>query len=153
MGRRRREQERRRKARQERMAQHGRETGSSAEKCWLTPAARVTRCSDRSCAAPNVMPGQDLVIRYNADGSVLILCVHCADRQGIKYVPSRRWDERRRKQAARSERVKKRGTREPSKDERPLRNTGKSSRTPWRTQGPASAVTSRVDPAIKRKAS
>jgi hypothetical protein len=95
MGYKRRERQRRRKARvaREAAAKQSQANGDGADKDWLTPAPRKTRCMARGCSAPNLEVGRDVVVRYSRSGRLeRVVCLFCADRLGIKFLPSRRWE-------------------------------------------------------------
>ena len=68
-----------------------RTTGSPSGKWWLTIVTRKTCCANPACGGI-LREGGEMVFR-KVPGATL--CVPCADRAGISYRPSRRWEQSR----------------------------------------------------------
>ena len=75
-----------------------RNSGSSADKWWLTPVR--SKCCCNACAGILAV-GRECVYRHAPRE---ILCVRCAERRDIYYRPSLRW-ERERMSARRSSKI------------------------------------------------
>lgn len=69
---------------------------ADSTKWWLTPVEQTTCCARHGGV---LRPGQDMVYRHTPREA---LCVACADREGIKYRPSRRWERAKQVKARRS---------------------------------------------------
>jgi hypothetical protein len=104
MGFQQRERKRRRKAyaARERAAKESRRNRSSRRNWWLTPATQPSRCSNPDCLFPNRPKGSEIVYRAFGPGVSIVLCVRCADRQGIEYKLSRKWQAKRAKEYVRN---------------------------------------------------
>jgi hypothetical protein len=92
MGFRMRERRRRKKLAQQAAHSASRHPGSSAGKGWLTSVRKKTCCARHGGV---LSPGRDMVYRHEPREA---LCQACANREGIHYRPSLRWErERKRK--------------------------------------------------------
>jgi hypothetical protein len=98
-----REKKRRQKAKQAAAAggrqRNARKSGSSAGKHWLTLAERKACCNMPECGTI-IGVGGDMVYRHKPQE---VFCLRCADRAGLYYRPSLRWEraskKRRRRQS------------------------------------------------------
>ena len=108
-----RQAKRKRRAAIARDRKKSRTTGSSAGKWWLTIVLRKTCCANPACRGI-LRVGGEMVFR-KVPGQAL--CVACADRTGIRYRPSHRWEQNR--IAQRKRRQRRRDTRIAQEVERP----------------------------------
>jgi hypothetical protein len=69
-----------------------RKSGSSSGRWWLTIVSRTTCCANPECRGI-LRVGGEMVFRKVPQEA---LCVACADRAGIRYRPSARWEGTRR---------------------------------------------------------
>lgn len=61
--------------------------GGNSGRWWLTPVEQTTCCARHGGV---LRPGKDMVYRHTPREA---LCLACADREGIAYRPSRRWED------------------------------------------------------------
>jgi hypothetical protein len=85
-----RERKRRERIAQRRAQSNARRSGSSADRHWLTIVAQKTCCA--RCGYV-LKPGREMVYRHRPREA---LCVSCADRQQLPYLPALRWERERR---------------------------------------------------------
>jgi hypothetical protein len=100
-----RESKRRRKTAQQRSGssrscaeRNSRAPRESSDRYWLTIVDRTTCCARPACHGI-LRKGREMVFRKTPQES---LCVACADRAGIRYRPSRAWEDSKRVKARKS---------------------------------------------------